>query len=90
MLGAKIKISLGAVAAPCRPNARATHIRNRAMATAEVTADAKPEETKAERIPEGKAKVYVGKGRFIVDDPAKYPDRTVLTGGFAGGEVRTI
>lgn len=32
-------------------------------------------------------KIYVGKGRFITDDAKKYPDRTPLTGGFAGGEV---
>ncbi|KAL4543862.1 hypothetical protein Ndes2437B_g01673 [Nannochloris sp. 'desiccata'] len=62
-------------------------VRNRAMAASEVTSEAKPEETKAEVVPEGKAKIYVGKGRYIVDDPAKYPNRTTLTGGFAGGEV---
>ena len=35
----------------------------------------------------GKQKIYVGKGRYIEDDPKKYPDRNALTGGFAGGEV---
>lgn len=38
-------------------------------------------------IPEGKARLYVGKGRTVVDDPSRYPDRTELTGGWAGGEV---
>jgi hypothetical protein len=35
----------------------------------------------------GKEKIYVGKGRFIEDDPTLYPEKTPLTGGFAGGEV---
>eukprot|EP00890_Picochlorum_soloecismus_P003619 jgi/Picsp_1/4258/NSC_01767-R1_protein len=35
----------------------------------------------------GKEKIYVGKGRFIEDDPNLYPEKTPLTGGFAGGEV---
>jgi|LakMenEpi03Aug12_release.lakeMendotaPanAssembly.Ray.scaffolds.fasta_scaffold1372609_1 hypothetical protein len=89
MLQAKIKIPLGAVATPCRPNVRTMRFRNRAVATSEVTSEANPEETKPEVVPDGKAKIYVGKGRYIVDDPAKYPDRTTLTGGFAGGEVRS-
>jgi hypothetical protein len=38
-------------------------------------------------LPAGKAKLYIGKGRTVVDDPALYPDRTTLTGGWAGGEV---
>ena len=38
-------------------------------------------------VAEGKEKIYVGKGRFIEDDPKKYPERNALTGGFAGGEV---
>lgn len=28
----------------------------------------------------------MGKGRYIKDNAQKYPDRTPLTGGFAGGE----
>lgn len=27
------------------------------------------------------------KGRFVVDDPSKYPGRTEYTGGWAGGEA---
>ena len=38
-------------------------------------------------VPEGKAELYVGKGRTVIDDPSLYPDRTELTGGWAGGEV---
>lgn len=38
-------------------------------------------------LPPGVEKIYVGKGRYIVDDPSKYPGRNSLTGGFAGGEV---
>lgn len=38
-------------------------------------------------MPEGKARLYLGKGRTVVDDPSLYPDRTELTGGWAGGEV---
>mmetsp|Transcript_13076 Transcript_13076/g.36785 ORF Transcript_13076/g.36785 Transcript_13076/m.36785 type:complete len:339 (-) Transcript_13076:299-1315(-) len=34
-----------------------------------------------------KADVYIGKGKIIRDDPAKYPDRDELTGGWAGGEL---
>lgn len=44
--------------------------------------------TSQEEIPAGEQKIYVGNGRFVVDDPRKYPDRNALTGGFAGGEVR--
>lgn len=50
--------------------------------------------------PKGKAiELYIGhakdqvkekaegvKGRFVVDDPAKYPERTEYVGGWAGGE----
>jgi hypothetical protein len=50
-------------------------------------------------IPEGQAEIYIGfekgdyaprsgrKGRVIVDDPARYPTRTSLVGGWPGGEV---
>lgn len=50
-------------------------------------------------VPEGKEQIYIGfekgdyaprsgrTGRVIVDDPAKYPDRTVYVGGWPGGEV---
>lgn len=31
--------------------------------------------------------IYLGKGRFIKDDPKKYPSKTELTGGWAGGEA---
>lgn len=31
-------------------------------------------------------KIYIGKGRVVNDDPKRYPERTVLTGGWAGGE----
>lgn len=31
-------------------------------------------------------KIYVGKGRYVEDDPEKYPDKTTLAGGWAGGE----
>lgn len=27
------------------------------------------------------------KGRFVKDDPSKYPDRSPFTGGWAGGEA---
>ena len=30
--------------------------------------------------------VYIGKGKYVKDDPTKYPSRTELTGGWAGGE----
>ena len=84
MLGAA-KINLSGAVATSRANGRFMRLPSRTMAAAPATAEAKTEET---TVPEGKAKVYVGKGRFIVDDPTKYPDRTILTGGFAGGEVR--
>ena len=32
-------------------------------------------------------RVYVGKGKWVRDDARKYPSRTTLTGGWAGGEV---
>lgn len=36
-----------------------------------------------------KGSVYVGKGKFVNDDPNKYPGRTPdnLAGGWAGGEA---
>lgn len=39
--------------------------------------------------PSDEGRVYVGKGRFLADDPALYPGRDPggLTGGWAGGEV---
>lgn len=59
--------------------------RGRGVASTQVAAEANTPEVKSAT---GKAKIYIGKGRFLEDDPTKYPDRTVLTGGFAGGEVR--
>jgi hypothetical protein len=47
----------------------------------------KTEQEEKQQSSSTKAKIYVGKGRFIEDDPSKYPGRTPLTGGFAGGEV---
>jgi len=56
-------------------------------------------EKKAAAVPEGKAEIYIGfekgdyaprdgrTGRVIVDDPSKYPDRSVYVGGWPGGEV---
>jgi hypothetical protein len=35
-------------------------------------------------------KIYIGQGRYVEDDPAKYPDRDGLgVGGWAGGEEGT-
>lgn len=36
-----------------------------------------------------KSEVYIGKGRFVKDDPSKYPDKELfgMTGGWAGGQV---
>jgi hypothetical protein len=31
--------------------------------------------------------IYLGKGRFIKDDPKKYPSKDEWTGGWAGGET---
>ena len=42
----------------------------------------------AEASETGTQKVYIGKGRFIDDDPEKYPDKNKLgVGGWAGGEA---
>ena len=62
----------------------------RVSAAAQTVAEAEVKVTKpaAAEPKDGKAKIYVGKGRYIEDDPSKFPDRTPLTGGFAGGEVR--
>lgn len=43
--------------------------------------------TEAEPVSKAQAKIYVGKGRFVEDDPTKYPSRTETAGGWAGGEV---
>jgi hypothetical protein len=34
----------------------------------------------------GKDVIYTGRGNYVRDDAMKYPSRTKLTGGFAGGE----
>jgi hypothetical protein len=34
----------------------------------------------------GKDVIYTGRGNYVRDDATKYPSRTNLTGGFAGGE----
>ena len=58
-----------------------------------------PPPVKKDPVPEGKAEIYIGfekgdyaprsgrTGRVIVDDPSRYPDRTVYVGGWPGGEV---
>lgn len=38
----------------------------------------------------GTEKIYIGQGKFVEDDPAKYPDKTVWTGGWAGGEAGAL
>ena len=38
-------------------------------------------------VSDGDGRVYVGKGKWLKDDVSKYPSRTTLTGGWAGGEV---
>lgn len=43
------------------------------------SSDPDTEDTKTEKI-------YIGQGRYVEDDPEKYPDKTVLAGGWAGGE----
>mmetsp|Transcript_25430 Transcript_25430/g.48187 ORF Transcript_25430/g.48187 Transcript_25430/m.48187 type:complete len:334 (+) Transcript_25430:51-1052(+) len=52
----------------------------------------KPEKTAAaeeeKKVPLGtKGVVYIGKGKFVKDDERKYPEKTALTGGWAGGET---
>jgi hypothetical protein len=34
----------------------------------------------------GKDVIYTGKGNYVRDDARKYPSKTSLAGGFAGGE----
>lgn len=34
----------------------------------------------------GKDVIYTGKGSYVRDDARKYPSKTSMTGGFAGGE----
>jgi hypothetical protein len=69
---------------PCAAEPPAIAAEEAAGAAAEAAAAAPPAEAP---LPPGQAKIYVGRGRFLVDDPSKYPDRTELTGGFAGGEA---
>lgn len=47
-----------------------------------------------DKIPQGQAKIYIGKGKYITDDPKKYPNKENggdlfqgISGGWAGGEV---
>jgi len=54
--------------------------------SSESSAPAQPQQSKP--LPDGIEKIYVGKGRYLEDDPSKYPGRDNLyTGGFAGGET---
>lgn len=53
----------------------------------------------AKKVQEAAEEIYLGfekgdyaprigrKGRVVKDDPRKYPERTVLTGGWSGGEA---
>lgn len=34
----------------------------------------------------GKDVIYTGQGNYVRDDAKKYPSKTKMTGGFAGGE----
>ena len=38
------------------------------------------------KLLKGKDVIYTGKGNYVRDDAQKYPDKTSITGGFAGGE----
>jgi len=72
-----------------RPAVHAISRRVRVLASSQTLPDASPKiSDKAEDS--RKSKIYVGKGRFVEDDPSKYPEKTPLTGGFAGGEVRAF
>jgi hypothetical protein len=31
--------------------------------------------------------IYIGKGKYVKDDPNKYPSKNEWTGGWAGGEA---
>lgn len=76
--------------APARAGtARRAHATQRVFATAQTTSSSKVEGESAASSDgkAGKQKIYVGKGKYVEDEPSKYPDRTQLTGGFAGGEV---
>lgn len=51
-------------------------------------ADAAEPAAQEPALPQGIEKIYVGKGRYLEDDPSKYPGRdNAYTGGFAGGET---
>lgn len=46
---------------------------------ARLRAETDAEDTKTEKI-------YIGQGKYVEDSPEKYPDKTALAGGWAGGE----
>lgn len=80
------------VLAPHAPAAtRARQQSRRLQAVAEAPAAAETSSapaTPAAAAPTSQQQVYIGKGRFINDDPRKYPGRdNDFTGGWAGGEV---
>lgn len=72
-----------------RPAVHPISRRVRVLASSQTLADASPK-TSDKAEDSRKSKIYVGKGRFVEDDPSKYPEKTSLTGGFAGGEVRAV
>eukprot|EP00892_Ulva_mutabilis_P006364 jgi/Ulvmu1/409/UM001_0416.1 len=73
-----------------RPTMQLTHIhQSRCLSRGSVVphafrtrlrpSDPDTEDTKTEKI-------YIGQGRYVDDNPEKYPDKTALAGGWAGGE----
>jgi hypothetical protein len=60
----------------------------RVARTAQAVAPAEPNAAPNAEEEQGTQKIYLGQGRFIEDDPSKYPDKDNLgVGGWAGGET---
>lgn len=79
----------GRVSAPKGP---ASRMQARALKTPTAKTRKEPEGTQPSAASTGEdktgtQKIYIGKGRFIEDDPAKYPDKNQWAGGWAGGEA---
>jgi hypothetical protein len=76
---------------PCASLARCTYTHTRAHTTRRARrpcAAASDKSSGGGAKKGGSARIYVGKGKYVEDDPSKYPGReeNAAAGGWAGGE----
>ena len=60
-------------------------VATRKCAARQILTRAKKEKKKSEDT-SNHEEVYIGQGKYVTDDPKKYPSKSQWTGGWAGGE----